>query len=148
MVTGLIFVLSIKLLLSIMCKSSIGPAMIVQKPKLGWTNMINEKTPFAASIICYISKLYNRRTMVLIRQCNRQKGQHHCGSHKTNMTQHTYYEVSTVLQAKSDSAAMFCLQSYQGLIIHRSLVYLSYPEERIDTQVIYQFGLAQVECTS
>ena len=30
---------------------------------------------------------------------------------------------STVLPAKSDSVVMFCLQSYQGLIIDRSLVY-------------------------
>ena len=29
----------------------------------------------------------------------------------------------TVLPAKSDSVAMFCLQSYQGLIIDRTLVY-------------------------
>ena len=29
----------------------------------------------------------------------------------------------TVLPAKSDSGVMFCLQSYQGLIIDRSLVY-------------------------
>ena len=31
--------------------------------------------------------------------------------------------VSTVLPAKSDSDDMFCLQSYQGLLIDRSLVY-------------------------
>ena len=31
--------------------------------------------------------------------------------------------ISTVLQAKSDSDFMFCLQSYQWLIIDRSLVY-------------------------
>ena len=30
---------------------------------------------------------------------------------------------STVLPAKSDSDLMFCLESYQGLIIDRSLVY-------------------------
>ena len=30
---------------------------------------------------------------------------------------------ATVLPAKSDSDAMFCLQSYQGLRIDRSLVY-------------------------
>ena len=29
----------------------------------------------------------------------------------------------TVLPAKSDSGVMFCLQSYQGFIIDRSLVY-------------------------
>ena len=29
----------------------------------------------------------------------------------------------TVLPAKSDSNVMFCLQSYQGFIIDRSLVY-------------------------
>ena len=38
---------------------------------------------------------------------------------------------STVLPAKSDSDVKFCLQSYQGLKIDRSLVYESY------TQVIY-----------
>ena len=31
--------------------------------------------------------------------------------------------MSTILPAKSDSDVMFCLQSYQGLIIDRSLVY-------------------------
>ena len=31
--------------------------------------------------------------------------------------------VGTVLPAKSDSDVMFCLQSYQGLTIDRSLVY-------------------------
>ena len=30
---------------------------------------------------------------------------------------------ATVLPAKSDSDVIFCLQSYQGLIIDRSLVY-------------------------
>ena len=40
----------------------------------------------------------------------------------------------TVLPAKSDSAVMFCLQSY--LMIDRSPVYESYPQERINTQVI------------
>ena len=31
--------------------------------------------------------------------------------------------IPTVLPAKSDSDVMFCLQSYKGLIIDRSLVY-------------------------
>ena len=31
--------------------------------------------------------------------------------------------VLTILPAKSDSDVMFCLQSYQGLMIDRSLVY-------------------------
>ena len=31
--------------------------------------------------------------------------------------------VTTVLPSKSDSDFMFCLQSYQGLIIDRSLVH-------------------------
>ena len=57
-------------------------------------------------------------------------------------------ELTTVLPAKSDSDVMFCLQSYQGLRIDRSLVYQSYPQDRINTQMIYQFALAQVECTS
>ena len=35
----------------------------------------------------------------------------------------------TVLPAKSDSDFMFCLQSYQGLIIDISHVYYSYPQE-------------------
>ena len=54
---------------------------------------------------------------------------------------------TTVLPAKSDSYVMFCLQRYQGLIIDRSLVYYRNPIHRINTQVIYQFVLAQVECT-
>ena len=40
---------------------------------------------------------------------------------------------STVLPAKSDSDIMVCLQTYQGLIIARSLVYQSYPQDRINT---------------
>ena len=51
----------------------------------------------------------------------------------------------TVLPAKSDSHFMFCLQSYQGLIIDVSLVYESYPQDRINTQVIFRFALAQVK---
>ena len=43
----------------------------------------------------------------------------------------------TVLPAKSDNEVMFCLQSYQGLSIDRSLVYLSYLQDRINTQKIY-----------
>ena len=54
----------------------------------------------------------------------------------------------TVLPANSDSGVMFCLQSYQGLRIDISLVYKSYPVDRINTQVIYRFALAQVVCTS
>ena len=54
---------------------------------------------------------------------------------------------ATVLPAKSDSDVMFCLQSYQGLIIDRSLVYWSYPQDRINTHVIYRFSLAQVVCS-
>ena len=44
---------------------------------------------------------------------------------------------TTVLPAMSDSDFMFCLQSYQELIIDISLVYKSYPQDRINTQVIY-----------
>ena len=62
-------------------------------------------------------------------------------------TQH-YLDRATVLQDKSDRDVMFCLQSYQELRIDRSLVYLSYPQDRINTQMIYRFALAQVECTS
>ena len=43
----------------------------------------------------------------------------------------------TVLPAKSDSDVMFCLQSYYGFIIDISLVYQSYSQDRINTQVIY-----------
>ena len=53
-----------------------------------------------------------------------------------------------MLPAKSDSDFMFCLQSYQGLLIDRSLVFLSYPQDRINTQVIYRFALAQVKFNS
>ena len=48
-----------------------------------------------------------------------------------------YPTAATVLPAKSDSGIMFCLQSYYGPIIDRSLAVL-----------IYRFALAQVECTS
>ena len=47
---------------------------------------------------------------------------------------------STALSAKSDSDVMFCLLSYQRFIIGRSLVYLSYPQDSINTQVIYRFA--------
>ena len=53
-----------------------------------------------------------------------------------------------VLPSKSDSGVMFCLQSYHGLIIDRSLVYQSYPQDRINTQMICRLALAQVECTN
>ena len=53
----------------------------------------------------------------------------------------------TVLQAKSDSGVIFCLQSYQGLIIQRSLEYQSNPQDRITTQVIYRLVLTQMKCT-
>ena len=42
---------------------------------------------------------------------------------------------------------MFCLQSYHGLIIDRSLLYKSFPADRINSQVISRFALAQVKCT-
>ena len=44
----------------------------------------------------------------------------------------------TVVQAKSDSDVMLCLQSYQGLQIDRSLGIN--PICRINTQVIYRFA--------
>ena len=45
----------------------------------------------------------------------------------------------TVLSANSDSNVIFCLQSYEGLMIDRSLV-----QDRINIQMIYQFKLARV----
>ena len=36
---------------------------------------------------------------------------------------------------------------YQGLIIDRPLVYSSYPQDMINTQVLYRFALAHVEST-
>ena len=42
----------------------------------------------------------------------------------------------TVVAAKSDSDVLFCLQSYQRLIINKSLVYKFYPHDRIITQEI------------
>ena len=36
---------------------------------------------------------------------------------------HLFISTATVLPAKSDSGIMFCLLSYQGCIIDRSLVY-------------------------
>ena len=41
-----------------------------------------------------------------------------------------------VPRVKSDSEVMFCLQSNQELMIHRSLVYTSYTQDRTNTQVI------------
>ena len=55
---------------------------------------------------------------------------------------------STVLPSKSDSDFLFYFQSYQGLRIDRSLVYKSYPRDRINTQVIHRFAFAEFECTS
>ena len=48
--------------------------------------------------------------------------------------------------SKRESDVMFCLQGYQGLTIDRSLLYWSYPQDRINTQVNYRFPLAQMEC--
>ena len=50
----------------------------------------------------------------------------------------------TILQTRSDIDVMFCLQRNQGLIIDRLLVYESYPQDRINTQVIYRFALESV----
>ena len=64
-----------------------------------------------------------------------------------NPTYHTVYaDRVTILPSKSDSAIMFCLQSFKGLIFDRSLMYVSYPQDRINTQMIYRFVLAKVEC--
>ena len=48
--------------------------------------------------------------------------------------------ICTVLPAKSDSDVMFCLPSYQGLRIDRSLTCVFI--------LSAGFALAQVECTS
>ena len=56
--------------------------------------------------------------------------------------------IFTVLPAKSNSDVMFCLQRNQVLVIYRSLVYKSYPQDSINTQVIYPSALAEVQCTS
>ena len=69
----------------------------------------------------------------------------------------SYYHISfdileskrtTVLPTKSDSDVMFWLHHYQGLIIDRymciNLILKSYPEDRINTHVIYQFASDQV----
>ena len=63
---------------------------------------------------------------------------------------YTGFRIATVLLVKSDSGVMFCLQScmYQRHIIDRLIVYLSYPQDSINTKVIYRFALTQVECTS
>ena len=53
--------------------------------------------------------------------------------------------VYTVKLPKSDSDIMFCLQSYRGLIIDRPLVYYPYPQDRVNTQVIYRFAFYQVK---
>ena len=53
---------------------------------------------------------------------------------KKQQQQNTF---STVMPAKSDSDVMFCLYIYRGLGIDGSLVFSSYPQDRINTQVIY-----------
>ena len=42
---------------------------------------------------------------------------------KDSLVLGTFVSIFAVLLAKSDSEVMFCLQSYQGLIIDISLVY-------------------------
>ena len=49
----------------------------------------------------------------------------------------------TVLPTKSDSGVMFCSKSHQEVIIDRSIMYLSYPLDRITTQVISRFEFGQ-----
>ena len=56
-------------------------------------------------------------------------------------------KLGSVVPTKSDSDKIYCLQSYQSHIIDISLMYLSYPQDRINTQVIYRFALAQAKCT-
>ena len=46
-----------------------------------------------------------------------------CSIEKYMMSRRCIFYRSTVVPANSDSDVMFCLQSYQGLIIHGSLVY-------------------------
>ena len=58
-----------------------------------------------------------------------------------------YKDIITILSAKIDSGGMFCLQHDQELMIDKPLVYESYPQDRINTQVNYQIALDQVECT-
>ena len=58
------------------------------------------------------------------------------------ITRNVTGNIIIVLPVNSDSDVMFCLDSYQGLRIDRSLVHLSYPQDRISTQVIYRFALA------
>ena len=53
---------------------------------------------------------------------------------KKNNSKNTF---TTVMPAKSDSDVMFCLYIYRGLSIDRSLVFSSYLQDRINTQVIY-----------
>ena len=67
-------------------------------------------------------------SIVLAKHAERDYGQEH--------------QIRTVLPAKSNSDVMFCLHHYQGLtcIIDISLVYLSYHEDSINTQVIYRFA--------
>ena len=54
-------------------------------------------------------------------------------------------EHTTVLPVKSETGVMFRLQSDHGFRIDTSLVYLSYPQVRINSHVIYRFALAQVQ---
>ena len=46
-----------------------------------------------------------------------------CTHSMTFLRLYPMFDIATVLAVKSDSDVMFCLQSYPGLIIDRSLVY-------------------------
>ena len=52
---------------------------------------------------------------------------------------------TNVLPVKSDSGVMFLFTKLTRLRIDRSPVYQSYPQDRINTLVIYRFALAQVK---
>ena len=58
------------------------------------------------------------------------------------------HKTTTVQPAKSGSDVMFSLKTYQEVTIDRSLLYRSYPQDRINTEVNYRFTLDQVGCTS
>ena len=69
-------------------------------------------------------------------------------SHRVSCGNDKQYVQMYFLSAKSNSDVMVCLLSYKELINDISHVYLSYPLDRINTQVVYRFALAQLECTS
>ena len=104
-------------------------------------NMFNGTNLTLISDVDQDTRMFGLRESSLTYRCNFPE---HTQTRTKEETKQSQGPNSTAMPAKSNIDAMFCLQSYQGLIIDRSLVYKSYPQDRTNSQVIYRFTLAQV----